>query len=307
VKEDTRIFIHKLAREMGYIPNNIAKSLRLGKTKTIGVISADSSNPFFAAVILGIENAAREHNYHILLVNTEEKIENEREAIHIFIERQVDGLLLMPISGEQSNIEYIKSLPIPFLLVGRWLPGLEDHSVMSDDYEKAKEITSIFIENGHKDILHLAGPSFVSSSADRVAGYRDALIAANLPIKEDLIIETNGHIEDGYRQINSLIRNEISFTAIFAFNDLVALGALRAIKEAGFLVPKDIQVMGFDDLEYSHYLYPSLSSVCIPKRQLGRLAFEKLYEHLQNINLDYQKLMLESRIILRETTSFKEP
>jgi LacI family transcriptional regulator len=306
VKVETKRAIQKLALEMGYVPNSVAKSLRLGKTKTIGVVSADSSNPFFAEVILGIEKAARSHDYHLLLVNTEESPAREREAVNILVERQVDGILLMPVCGEHSNVERIKALGIPFLLVGRWLPGLEDHSVLSDDYEKSKEITSLFLENGHRDILHLAGPSFVSSSSDRLRGYRDALALAGIPVREKLIIETDGHTEDGHRQINALVRNERSFTAVFAFNDLVALGALRALKEAGFRVPKDIEVMGFDDLDYSRYLHLSLSSVRIPKQQLGRLAFEDLREHMQDSSLPYRGRTLESRIMLRETTLFTE-
>jgi LacI family transcriptional regulator len=306
VKDKTKLVIQKLAREMGYIPNNVAKSLRLGRTKTIGVVSADSSNPFFAEVILGIENAASSHDYHILLVNTEESPAREREAINILVERQVDGLLLMPVCGEHSNVEYIKALTIPFLLVGRWLPGLEDHAILSDDYEKAKEITTLLLQNGHKDILHLAGPSFVSSSSDRLRGYRDALALADIPIREELIIETDGHTEDGHRQINALVRKELSFTAVFAFNDLVALGALRALKDAGFRVPKDVEVMGFDDLDYSRYLSLSLSSVRIPKQQLGRAAFEDLSEHMQDVDVPYRERTLESRIMLRETTLIKE-
>lgn len=307
VKDETKLAIQQLAREMGYIPNTVAKSLRTGRTNVIGVVSADSSNPFFAEVILGIEDAARACDYHILLVNTEESPAQEREAIDVLVERQVDGLLLMPVCGEHSNVEYLKTLGIPFILVGRWLPGLEDHSVLTDEYEKAKEITSLFLANGHRDILHLAGPSFVSGSYDRLRGYRDALAIAGVPVQEKLIIETDGHTEDGHRQINALIRKEISFTAVFAFNDLVALGALRALKESGFRVPKDIEVMGFDDLDYSRYLYLSLSSVRIPKQQLGRAAFEDLREHMQGMEVPYRKRTLESRIMLRETTLFEEP
>ncbi|MGA2547217.1 MAG: LacI family DNA-binding transcriptional regulator [Rectinemataceae bacterium] len=302
VKPETKRSIRQLAEELGYIPNKVAKSLRLGKTNTIGVVSADSSNPFFAEVILGIEDAARAQHYHILLVNTEEDPTREREAIDVLIGRQVDGLLLMPVCGEQSNTDYLKSLNLPFLLVGRWLPGLEDHAVLTDEYEKAKEITTLFLANGHKDILHLAGPSFVSSSHDRVRGYRDALLNAGVPVREQLIVETDGHTEDGHRQINALVRREISFSAVFAFNDLVAIGALRALKETGLRVPKDVEIIGFDDLDYSRYLYLSLSSVNIPKQQLGRAAFDGLHEHMQNNNFPYAKRTLESRIMLRETT-----
>lgn len=302
VRPETKEAIQRLAREMGYIPNTLAKSLRLGKTNTIGVISADSSNPFFSEVIVGIEEAARESDFRILLANTEESPEREREAIDVLVSRRVDGLLLMPVCGERSNVDYLRGLGLPFLLIGRWLPGLEDHSILTDEYEKSREIASLFISGGHRDIACLVGPSFVSSSSDRLRGYRDAFAQARLPLNEELIIETNGHTEDGHRLINVLARKEIPFSAVIAFNDLVALGALRALKEMGLRVPEDVEVMGFDDLDYSRYLYLSLSSVRIPKQELGRAAFKDLLRHMEEAGAPYRQRMLESRIMLRETT-----
>lgn len=304
VKAETKSHIRQVAKELGYIPNKIAESLRLGKTNTIGIVSADSSNPFFSEVILGIEEQARAQHYHILLINTEEDPARELEAIQVLIGRQVDGLLMMPVYGERDskNVAFLRQLTIPFILVGRWLPGLEDHAVLTADYEMAKEITSLFLANGHKDIVHLSGPSYISSTHDRIRGYRAAFEDAGVPISDRHIVGTKGHLEDGRLQINTLIRKEIHFSAVFAFNDLVAIGALRALKENGLRVPKDVEVMGFDDLDYSQYLYSSLSTVRIPKQQLGRLAFEELYRHIQTNGIPFQKKILESRIMLRETT-----
>lgn len=307
VSPETKKKIRALAAEMGYVNNSVAKSLRTGKTNTIGVISADSSNPFFAEVIMGIENEARASGYHILLTNTEESPEQEREAISVLLGKQVDGLLLMPVLQQSSNSDYIKSLDVPYIVVGRWLPGLEDHSVMSDEYEKAKEVVSYFLKNGHRNILHLAGPSFVSSSVDRLKGYRDAHTETHVPIQEDLIIETRGHLEDGYREVSSLIRNERTISAIFAFNDLVAVGALRALKESGIKVPREVEVIGFDDLDFSKFLHLSLSSVSIPKKTMGNLAFRILLDHIENPDTPYSKNIVASRIVLRETTWEQEP
>jgi len=304
VKPETKAVIRAIAQELKYVPNKVATSLRLGRTNTIGVVSADSSNPFFAEVIRGIEEAARAAHYHILLVNTEEDPARELEAIEVLVGRQVDGLLLMPVCGEHNNSAYLANLPLPFLLVGRWLPGLEDHSLLSDEYEKAREITARFLANGHRDILHLSGPSAVSSSTDRIRGYSDALAEAGLPVRKELIVQTGGHTEDGHREINALIRKERHFSAVFAFNDLVALGALRALKEAGLRVPKDVEVMGFDDLDFSRYLHTSLSSVMIPKQLMGRTAFADLHAHMLDPELPYGGRTLESRLMLRETTLF---
>jgi LacI family transcriptional regulator len=295
VKPETKAAIQAIAQELKYIPNRVATS----------VVSADSSNPFFAEVIRGIEEAARSASYHILLVNTEEDPLREREAIEVLVGRQVDGLLLMPVCGAKSNVEYLKKLTIPLILVGRWLPGLEEHAILSDEYEMAREVTRLFIANGHRDILHLSGPEAVSSTPDRIRGYRDALEAAGIPFRGELVVGTGGHIEDGHSAINSALRREGRFSAVFAFNDLVAIGALRALKEAGLRVPRDVEVMGFDDLDYSRYLYCSLSSVRMPKQELGRASFEELFGHIQDPEKAYERRVLESRIMLRETTLFE--
>lgn len=305
VKEGTKLLIQRLASETGYVPNRLAKNLRLGKTNTIGVVSADSSNPFFAEVILGIEDAARACNYHILLVNTEDSCAAERDAIDTLVERQVDGLLIMPRFGDESNIAQIRLLNLPFILVGRRLPGLEDHCVLSDEFEKSKEVTALFLANGHRNILHLAGPSYVSSTMDRIEGYRAAFLDAGIPVREDLIVSTDGHADVAMLRMKELVKDSLPFTALFAFNDLVAIGAMRALKEEGYRVPRDVEVIGFDDLDNSRYLYNSLSSVHIQKKLLGRAAFETLLGHMDNPSRAYAKKTIESRLILRETTTFE--
>lgn len=305
VKVGTKLMIQRLAQETGYIPNSIAKNLRLGKTNTIGIVSADSSNPFFAEVILGIEDTARVHDYHVLLANTEESCETERDAINTLVERQVDGLLIMPRFGVANNKARLAALNIPFLLVGRRLPGLEDHAVLTDEVEKAKEVTSLFLSNGHRNILHLSGPSYVSSSIDRIEGYRAAFAEAGIPVDENLIVSTDGHADDSMRRVKELLKCGLSFSALFAFNDLVAVGAMRALREEGYLVPRDVEVIGFDDLDIARYLHHSLSTVHIQKKLLGHVAFETLLEHMNNPSAPYENKTIESRLILRETTTFE--
>jgi len=305
VKPETKACIREIAAKLHYVPNRAAKSLRTGTSNTIGVVSADSANPFFAEVIAGIEKAARARDYHILLANTDQNQKRELEAMQVLVGRQIDGLLLMPVCGKENNSEYLKTLGIPYILVGRWIEGLEDHAVLSDEYKKAKELTSLFIRHGHRDILHLAGPASVSSSFDREKGYRDALEEAGIPVNRELIVKTDGHAEDGHREINSLIRREVNFTAVFAFNDLVAIGALRALKEAGLSVPRDVEVAGYDDLDVCRYLQLSLSSVSIPKQKMGIASFDELYRHMEDAAAGYEKRVLESRIMARETTLFE--
>jgi LacI family transcriptional regulator len=150
ISESAREAIRRKADELGYIPNAIAGTMRSNRSRTIGVISADSSNPFFAEVILGIESAARRLDHHILLINTEERAENERDAIKLLLGRQVDGLVVMPVYDDPKNLRIYQSLEIPFLFAGRRVRGIEHHSILHGDKEGQRAVMDYLIKKGHR-------------------------------------------------------------------------------------------------------------------------------------------------------------
>ena len=300
VQTSTKERIKRAAHELRYIPNTLAGSLRSKKTNILGIISSDSSNPYFAEVILGIEEGARNNGYHILLINTEEERTQQEEALGILLSRQVDGLLIVPVGG--STADEFRHIQKPFILVGRWLAGLKDHAVLTNDVANSRKIVQHLIQNGHKDILFLTGPPAISSSIDRIEGSKIALQEEGLEMRKELIMETDGHLYGGHRAISKALQRGVHFTAVSAFNDLVAIGAIRALKEQGLKVPDDIEIIGYDNLNISQFTFQSLSTVDIPKHKLGVASVEELIKHIEDPSYPYRELLLEARLIIRETT-----
>ena len=294
--------IKAAADRLGYTLNYAASSMRSHTTKVLGVISADSSNPFFAEVILGIEETAKQHGYHILLMNTEEKVENECEALKTLQGRQVDGIISVPLYNNASLKKMYEELSVPYVFAGRKVCGLENHSLLHRDREGAEEIVNFLLDCGHEHILYIAGPATISNSLDRLWGYVQAFEKRGKKADRNLIIKTDGHIDDGYAAVNSALRMQVDFTAVMCFNDLVAMGALKSLYENNVSVPNDVEVFGCDNLSISQYMQPRLSTIDVPKYKLGREAVLALIAHIANRDLPYETKNLDTRIIFREST-----
>ncbi len=303
ISDSTTLQIKKVAEKLGYIPNNVASSMRSQFSNIIGVISPDSSNPFFSEVIRGIEVKAREINYHILLANSEEAPEQERDLIKMFLSRQVDGVISMPVfTTDPEQLDFYKRLPVPFVFAGRWLHGFEDHCILHSDRLCQKEVFDYLLTRGNKKILYIAGPDCASNTSSRLQGVKDSLSEHNLDVDDKYIIQSTGHVEDGYAIVNNALNRGLEFNAIACFNDLVALGALKSLFENDFSVPDEIEVFGFDNLYLSQFFHPSLSTVEVPKFMLGYSSMEELVKHIQDIDFQYQQKELSTRLIFRQTT-----
>lgn len=302
ISSNTISTIKTVSENMGYIPNFVAGSMRSNRTNIIGVISADSSNPFFAEVLLGIEDTARKNNYHILLMNTEEKAANEREAIVLLQGRQVDGLIVIPVFQNIENRSMYQNLKIPYIFAGRRIDGILDHSILQNDVKGTQDVIEYLIGNGNKKILYLSGPENISNTVDRLEGMKQAYRKAGLTIDQSLIIPTEGHINGGYSAANEALNKGLDFTAVACFNDLLAMGALKSLYENGLDVPGDVEVVGFDNLYMAQFMQPRLTTVTVPKYKLGQLAVEELLMHIENEDIPFKAKYLDSRLIFRETT-----
>lgn len=301
LSETSRNTIRQKANEMGYIYNSIASSLRSRHSRIIGVVSADSSNPFFADVVRGIESVVRSYGYHMILVNTEEKAEEELADVKLFSSRNVDGLLIVPVDLNEATLQFYKNLEIPYFFVGRGIQGIDDHSIVHDDFDAQYRVTQKLIAKGHRHILYIAGPQNVRNSELRLQGHLKAMRDAGLSEDPKYVHRTVGHIEDGYSAVNHDVNKSRNFTAICCFNDLLAIGVLKSLSENGFSVPTDIEVFGYDNLQISQFLQPSLSTVDVQKFSLGATAAEELMRHIEDPQLDYKSIELKTRLIFRES------
>lgn len=301
VKPRTKKKIEEAAQRLGYTPNIVARSLRSKKTTTIGIVIADICNPFFPGIVRGIEDAARKKGYSVILCNTDEKYEREKEAIDTLVQKRVDGLLIAPTQKKFDDILELKRRKIPFVLIGRHFDPLETDHVISDDIKGAFMATDYLIKKGHKRILFVVGPSYISSIRERITGYKEALVANNVKFDVALLQEGGFRIEDGYRAMKKAILSGLEFTAVFAYSDFVAFGVIRALKEKGYRIPDRIAVVGYDNIDLGFSAELPLTTVNIPKYKLGAEAMKLLHRKIEEKIDTPQKVILDTKLIVRQS------
>jgi len=301
ISEETRRKILKIAQELGYVKNATASSLRSKQTNIVGVIIADSANPFYAEVLKGIEAASRKYGYQIMLMNTERIYENEEKAIEVLLQRRVDGLLITPVQDKSDDIRALIERKVPFVIVGRHFEELEVDEIHSDEVKGGFFATRHLIKRGRKNILVITGYLFKSAAYMRLEGYKKALKEYGIPFSEKMIIETDIDIESGYRAMREAIEKGLEFDAVFCYNDLLAFGVIKALKECGYRIPEDVAVVGYDDIVYSSFVCPSLTTVRIKKFEMGFEAFRMLLQRLKGRRKRRKRVILDVELVVRES------
>lgn len=278
VATETRERILQATDTLGYQPNASAQNLRFHKTRTVGVLVPDLTNPFFPEVLEGIRTAAAQEDFFILLANTVEDRERERAYIKLLQEKRVDGLIISTageLADEETLVSEMQKGRFPYVLVCRPIPGAERNFVGADDLGGASLAVNHLISLGHRRIAHLCGPLFAGSALRRLQGYRKCLKEHGIPFDGQLVVETDFSEESGYHAMKKLLAGTPP-TAVFAANDFSALGALRACEEAGLQVPGDISIVGFNDITLAVRSRPQLTTVHMPLAELGSAAFQLL-------------------------------
>lgn len=296
--------ILELAKKMGYTPNAVARGLKASTSKTIGVVITDISDPFFAPIVRGIEKVARQEGYHLILSDTDEDYQTEKEALETLIERRVDGLLIVPVQTSFQDIVELKKKGLLFVLIGRHFDFelLETDCVCTDDVEGAALAVTHLLERGHRRILFINGPTYVSSAKERLAGYKRALFEAGVKLDESLIREGGIKMDDGYRIMKKELEKPRRFTAVFAYSDFVAMGTMKALKEANLKVPQDVALMGYDDIDTASFLEVPLTTTRMPKYELGMEGFKLLKKRIVGEVGSPQKVILPTKLVVRKST-----
>jgi LacI family transcriptional regulator len=301
VSEETRKRVLAIAEELGYTPNHLAKSLRTGKTKTIGIVVSDISNPFFGTVIRGIGDVLRREGYHILLCDSNEDPHLEEETFMVLLKRRVDGMIVT--TTDENNLLRIlpsfQKVDIPCVLLARYARGSPISYVAVDDVFGSFTATEYLIQKGHKRILYLAGPPHLTVSQERLNGYVEALKKHGIEEDGSLIRFTKAKMEDGYEVVKSVLSQELHFTAIGTFNDYLAFGAMRALQERGLRIPDDIAVVGYDDVEFSAVSWVPLTTVRIPRYELGIEAARLLLSHIKGETTRVEEILLKPELVIR--------
>jgi len=294
--------IQRIAQESGYRASAIARGLVTQRTKTIGVVVTSIADPFVSEVVNGIEECGNDHGYSVFLGNSNADPDRERKVVHSFAERRVDGIVVTSSRVGALYIPLLSEMKVPIVLVNNQHPGEFVHSVMIDNVQGSLEATNHLIQLGHRRISYVGDRFGHQSDTERLAGYRAALERADLPFLPELVIHGDGRSEGGMAAVETLLRLANPPTAIFCYNDMTALGALRRIHVSGLCVPDDISVVGFDDLFIASYTYPPITTVRQPMRRMGTLAMESLLELMSGRD-SAVAIKVPAKLIVRNSTA----
>jgi len=303
VSDGLRQQVLTAVNELGYQPNALARSLRSKKTHTIGLVVPDSANPFFAEVARGIEDVSFEEGHSVILCNSDGDLRKELLYTDLLVEKQVDGILFVAAGFSAEHILRLLERRIPVVVVDREIPGVSVDSVLTDNEQGGWLATHHLIKLGHRRIGCITGPSDLTPSADRVTGYQRALQQSGLPVESELVVRGEFQSDSGYQAAHSLLGMKDPPAAVFACNDLMAVGVLGAAYERSLQVPDQLSVVGFDDIGLASFTNPPLTTVAQPKREMGALAARMLLDRMHDPELAPRRRLLETKLVVRRSTA----
>ena len=303
---ETKNRVLKIAKELGYTPNLIASSLKSRKSKIIALIVPEITVPFFPELSRGVEDVARENEYNVILCSSNSDPLQEARYLESLERRWVDGIIFSRITGDtfKEKIPRLLANKVKMVFVDR-VPvenKLSIARVEIDNEKAAYSATEFLTKLGHKDIACITGPLNTRIAQQRLEGYKKALEDNEIPIREELIVEGTFKLESGFRAVNTLLDKSVTFTSIFACNDLMAIGAIKALSKRNLQVPEDISVIGFDGIPLSEYIEPALTTVVQPIYEMGKTAAKLLLESIKKGIELKDHIVLDTRIEVREST-----
>jgi LacI family transcriptional regulator len=306
VSVDVRKTVRAAVEELHYVPKSTT-TYSNGRAKRIGLVIPDITNPYFPCLIQGITTAAKVHDVEVVLANSDEDIESERNQVTRLLDSGVDGIIYIPFSDKnepQFNELIEKGFPVVYL--DREAHATNISSVTSNNEEGAYQAVTYLLSLGHRDILFISGPPHLSTSTARLAGYKRGLAEYGLECRKELIIHGDTKQESAYRETRKYIQKDstshtasAAFTAIFASNDLMAFGAWKALEQNGYQIPDDISIIGYDDIPFSSFI--SLTTIAQPGYEIGRNSMLVLVDLITKRRKPPQKILLRDSLVIRRS------
>lgn len=301
VKSDTVDRIRRIAEESGYRGSAIARSLATRRTKTIGVVVTTIADLFAAGVVSGIETVAGNHGYSVFLANSNADAEREMRVVRTFEERRVDGIIVTASRVGALHLPLLSRMNVPIVLLNNQHPSQFVHSVMIENLSASYEATRYLVELGHRRIAYIGDRNGRQSDTERFGGYRQGLDSGQLPFQPELVVYGSGTPESGMEMMATLLRFAEPPTAVFCYDDMTALGAIRQIHASGLRVPRDVSVIGFDDLSIVQFTEPPLTTIRQPMSEMGRLAMEAVLDLLGGSGSTHE-IKVRGELIVRGST-----
>jgi len=302
ISETRRKEILEMVEKLNYVPNTMAKSLRNRKTNFIGLIVSDNANPYYARVIRGVEEVLSVQGYHTLIFNNNEDPEKEMLFLQELRSINVAGVIITPALGNQKSTELLKKFQIPYVLANRYIDRNKDNYVIVNDLQAGYMATRYLLENRYKNVLFINGNEHISAARDRYEGYIAAMEEKGVQISPDWIYNNGITQEDGYNFTKKIIKTHKPPFSLLCFSDYVATGAMKALNESGVSMPKEVAVMGIDDIDMFSFMHPGLTTVHVPKKDLGLKSAEMLLNLIKEPDkIKERQIVLEPRLVVRDS------
>jgi LacI family transcriptional regulator len=307
VSPETRRRVEQAISELGYVPSRLARGLSRQRTGTLSVIVPDVANPFFTAVVRAAEEVARRADYRVILCDTRADLGVERDVIAELIAHRVEGVVIAPVSDRSAtHLRRLAEFGVPFVLIDRTIPGVDCDVVLGDSSGGARQLVEHLLSLGHRRIGFIVESDDVSTARDRRAGYEAALTAAGIALDPALVTNAAPDPSGGSAGMAKLLLLEKRPTAVFTVNNLVALGAIEAVRAAGLEVPDDVALVCFDDIEYASRLYPFLTAMEQPAQTFGTLGTQLLLERIEGRGPDRRhEVVLPGEFMIRKSCGAK--
>ncbi|MGE5550477.1 MAG: LacI family DNA-binding transcriptional regulator [Bacteroidota bacterium] len=299
VRPETKERVVQAIERLQYTPDASAKALRSRRTNLIGVVIPDVSSIYYLELLKGIENTAIESNYNLIICDAQNSPQRENEYMRMLSERRLDGFIIVNTLLPAEQIGRLAKQGFPLVLIGRELPGGHVSSIMVSNLHGACEAVAHLIRHGHKRIAYLRG-MLHPDDEERFAAYRQTLTEHGLTFDPQLVERGNFTEEGGARAVQKLLQRA-EFTALFAGNDEMAIGAMEKAKQMGLQVPGDLAIVGFDNIRLARHVSPGLTTADMPKYQLGATAAKKLLEALSDDHIAYEKVVFRTELVIRQS------
>lgn len=304
VSAEGRDRVEAAIRELGYVPSQVARSLKSNTTRTLGMLIPNSSNPYFAEIVRIVEDRCFGAGYTLILCNTDDEPRRQSVYLQVLAERRIDGLIVVSTGSDDSLVGQLHGLTMPTVLLDREIDDPDCDLVETAHMEGGLVAVRHLLSLGHRRVACVGGPVGVASSEQRIEGWRLALAESGAVADANTLLWRGGFTsQGGYEAMHAILRTDEVPSAVFVCNDLMAIGALRAVHESGLRVPDDLSIVGFDDIELSAYTSPPLTTVAQPKEHIGALAVDMLLERVNGRRRDARKVVLQPELRVRASTA----
>ena len=301
ISPTTKERVLQAIEKLGYQPNRLAQGMVTQRTKTVALLVSDIANPFFPEVARGVQDCAREQGYNVFLCNTDGTATEELETMQLLASQGVDGMISFASRIRDEDVKQFAQQYHPIVIINRVIEHPHINLLLVDNALGAQQATAHLVAVGHTNIGMLTNESHSLSKTVRVQGFQDYLAQQQLP--SNMIVQDKATIDGGQAGLIRLLERWPEITAVFAYNDLMAIGALQACRILGKRVPEDIAIIGFDDIQLASVVTPSLSSVHVNKYSIGQIAMKRIFAMLAKPEKEFETMHLMPELVLRESTN----